>query len=82
MTTNGLSIYNVGTSLDLDALTQTETQSKNHNENHEESDDGEEDVEEIKQRNAEVILSSFLFFNEIFTPDLHFFVWKFSCRTC
>lgn len=53
MDTNGLSLYNVGTSLDLDALTQGGSQNNNNHHNDEdESDEGEE--EEIQQRNAEV----------------------------
>ena len=51
METNGLSVYNVGASLDLDALTQGGTQNDNHNED-DSDDDGDE--EEIQQRNAEV----------------------------
>ncbi len=52
MDTNGLSLYNVGTSLDLDALTQGGSQNNNHHNDEDESDEGEE--EEIQQRNAEV----------------------------
>lgn len=54
MDTNGLSLYNVGTSLDLDALTQQggSQNNNNHHDEEDESDDGEE--EEIQQRNAEV----------------------------
>jgi hypothetical protein len=52
METNGLSVYNVGASLDLDALTQGGTQSSNHGED-DSDDDGDE--EEIQQRNAEVV---------------------------
>lgn len=52
MDSNGLSLYNVATSLDLDALTQGGSQNNNHH-NDEDSDDGEE--EEIEKRNAEVV---------------------------
>lgn len=52
MDTNGLSLYNVGTSLDLDALTGGGTQGKNNDSEGDDTDDGEED--EIQQRNAEV----------------------------
>lgn len=50
METNGLSVYNVGASLDLDALTRGGTQ--DNNDDDDSDDDGEE--EEIQQRNAEV----------------------------
>lgn len=50
MNTNGLSLYNVGTSLDLDALNQGAP--TNNNDDGDESDDGDE--EEFLQRNAEV----------------------------
>ena len=49
MSTNGLSLYNIGNSLDLEALTRAQNNS-NHDDNSSD-DDGEE---ENKQRNAEV----------------------------
>lgn len=53
MDTKGISLYNVGTSLDLDALTQGGPQNNNnHHDEDDTDDDGEE--EEIQQRNAEV----------------------------
>ncbi|KAI9557077.1 hypothetical protein GHT06_016875 [Daphnia sinensis] len=53
MDTNGISLYNVGTSLDLDALTQGGPQNNNnHHDEDDTDDDGEE--EEIQQRNAEL----------------------------
>lgn len=50
METNGLSLYNVATSLDFNGLTQGGSQDNHLDED--ESDEGEE--EEIQQRNAEV----------------------------
>ena len=56
MEVNGLSVYNVGASLDLDALTQGSQNNNNHHHDEEdESDDGDED--EIQQSNAEVSVS-------------------------
>lgn len=51
METNGLSVYNVATSLDLDALTHGGSQNNNQ---HDEDDSDEGEEEEIQQRNAEV----------------------------
>lgn len=61
MDCNGLSLYNVATSLDLDALTQGK--SGNSDDHEEESDDGED--EEIQQRNAEVTCNP-VFLGEMF----------------
>ena len=52
METNGLSVYNVGASLDLDALTRGGSGTQDNNDDDDSDDDGEE--EEIQQRNAEV----------------------------
>ena len=51
MNTNGLSLYNVATSLDLDALTSVNNNPKQQEEDEDESDG---DEEEMQQRNAEV----------------------------
>lgn len=48
-----MTLFNVGTSLDLDALAQVAKQSQTHSDL--DSDDADE--EEVQQRNAEVILS-------------------------
>jgi hypothetical protein len=51
---NVLSMYNAGTSLDLDTLKQANANNSRRNSDHEESDDGDE--EETQKRNAEVIM--------------------------
>ena len=51
MSTNGLSLYNVGTSLDLEALTRAAA-AQNDSREEEESDD--DDNEEEENRKAEV----------------------------
>ena len=53
MNENGLSMFNVGASLDLDALKQASANNSRQNSDHE-SDDGDE--EETQKRNAEVIM--------------------------
>lgn len=50
MSTNGLSLYNVGNSLDLEALTRAGAQNGSHHDD-DTDDDGEE---ENQKRNAEV----------------------------
>ena len=53
MNSDGLSLYNVGTSLDLGALTGS------HNNNHDEDqEESEGDEDEIQQRNAEVLIAT------------------------
>jgi hypothetical protein len=49
---NGLSLYNVATSLDLDALTVRDSKQQEEDE-----DESEGDEEEMQQRNAEVSMT-------------------------
>ena len=60
MNTNGLSMYNVATSLDLDALTVKDT--KQQEEDNVSDDSGDE--EEVQQRNAEV--THFIFIEYVY----------------